>query len=249
MKQQRSQQQGQTAQGETSLMDNLMNFGSNEMRQQLMESGQNGLVNGLNALNNARATAGSYLDKGTSMLGDAAGWASDALFGADTKVGTVELHAYIDVPNLTYEDLAVDGNVGHTWIEYKPLDGGPTESWGFWPSGAYSADLMDSYVGGEVRHPDPHQGDSGATRKAEVTQDQRDSMQRYIDSKRAAKYSVFFYNCTDFGVEAYAAAGQSAPSSGSLGVDYPNALYEGIKKRNKRDGLDVAGDPVAPTTP
>lgn len=204
------------------------------------------LVSGVNAVNGMGATLSAYAGKAIDGVGAGLTSAGEFLGLVDEQesAGTLELHAMVEVPNLTYEALAVNGSVGHTWLEYTPADGSPGESWGFWPAGGYSADILDSYVAGEVRSPDPHLGDGGAVRKAEISAEQYDAMSKYIDGKKGAQYSVFFYNCTDFGVEGFGAAGQSAPASGSLGIDYPNALYDGIKKRNALDGLDVAGNPL-----
>ena len=205
---------------------------------------QEQMMDGVNAASGYGATLDAYADKGNSLLQDAMVSAGQ-IVGMEEEaepVGPLELHAYVDVADFSYEALAVDGTVGHTWLEYTPHSGGPTESWGFWPAGPYSADMMDSYVAGEVRHDDPHAGDGGAIRKADITAGQLDAMNTYIASKTGAQYSVYLYNCTDFGTEGFAAAGQVSPASGVLGIDYPNALYEGIQSRNGLDGLDAAGE-------
>lgn len=72
----------------------------------------------------------------------------------------------------------------------------------------------------------------------EITQPEVDAVISYAESKRGAKYSVYFFNCTTFGVEAVKAAGKSAPSGG-FGVMYPNALYDSIKKRQKKGEGDT----------
>lgn len=64
-------------------------------------------------------------------------------------------------------------------------------------------------------------------------------MIRYAESKRGAKYSVFFFNCTHFGVGAVKAAGKSAPSATMAGIAMPNALYEGIMARQKKGEGDT----------
>ena len=86
-----------------------------------------------------------------------------------------------------------------------------------------------------MRHPDTaHEGAEKASQTWSLTQAEVDSVIRYAESKRGAKYSVFFFNCTHFGVQAVAAAGKSAPSATMAGIAMPNALYEGIKARQKK---------------
>jgi hypothetical protein len=86
-----------------------------------------------------------------------------------------------------------------------------------------------------MRHPDrAHEGAEKGSQTWELTQAEVDAVIRYAESKRGAQYSVYFYNCTTFGVEAVAAAGKSAPSSGHAGIMYPNALYNGIKERQQK---------------
>ena len=112
---------------------------------------------------------------------------------------------------------------------------------GFWPdieNGIYySPNPFKSWVQGWMRHPDrAHEGSEKATQTWELTQAEVDAVIAYAESKKGAQYSVFFFNCTHFGVEAVKAAGKSAPSATKAGIAMPNALYDGIKKRNK-DGV------------
>ncbi len=97
----------------------------------------------------------------------------------------------------------------------------------------YSTNPFASYVPGQMLHPDiMHQ--PRATQIYDITRDQADQVINYAESKRGAQYSVFFYNCTTFAKEAVEAAGISPPDSSTLGICYPNALYDAIKKNQKK---------------
>ncbi len=177
--------------------------------------------------------------------------------GAVVPGGKVaKLHLYIDIDTMDFgiKDLQ-SGNVGHTWIalEYndpaavpatvhaahKPLletGGKYSDPMGFWPDTAngvyYSTNPLNSYVQGWMRHPDTaHQGMEKAVQTWDLTQAEVDAVIAYAESKRGAQYSVFFFNCTDFGKQAVSAAGKSPPAMGTAGICYPNAAYEGIKAR------------------
>jgi hypothetical protein len=187
---------------------------------------------------------------------DAAGPAAPV---ADPKAKIARLHLFADIEaaDLGIAELQ-NGSVGHTWIaiEYidpttvpdtvhaahKPLlktPGKYADPMGFWPDIAngvgYSTNLIKSYVAGWMRHPDrAHEGAEKAMQTWELTQAEVDAVIAYAESKRGAQYSVYFFNCTTFGVQAVAAAGKSAPSASTMGICYPNALYDGIKKRQEK---------------
>ena len=181
--------------------------------------------------------------------------------GTDPNAKVAKLHLYADIEakSMGIKELQ-NGSVGHTWIaleyidtaaipdsvpaEHKALlqNGGKyADPMGFWPDIAngigYSPNPFNSYVQGWMRHPDrAHEGSEKATQTWELTQAEVDAVIAYAESKKGAQYSVFFFNCTHFGVEAVKAAGKSAPSATKAGIAMPNALYDGIKKRNK-DGV------------
>ena len=179
----------------------------------------------------------------------------------DPKAKVAKLHLYVDVDvkHINVQALK-EGNVGHTWIALEYIDphqvpdtvehshrdllrtpGKYADPMGFWPdieNGIYySPNPFKSWVQGWMRHPDrAHEGSEKATQTWELTQAEVDAVIAYAESKKGAQYSVFFFNCTHFGVEAVKAAGKSAPSATKAGIAMPNALYDGIKKRNK-DGV------------
>ncbi len=180
----------------------------------------------------------------------------------NAKVAKLHLYADIEAKSMGIAELQ-NGSVGHTWIaleyidtaaipdsvpaEHKALlqNGGKyADPMGFWPDIAngigYSPNPFNSYVQGWMRHPDDaHQGAEKASQTWLLTQAEVDSVIRYAESKRGAQYSVFFFNCTHFGVGAVKAAGKSAPSATMAGIAMPNALYEGIKARQKKGEGDT----------
>ena len=189
--------------------------------------------------------------------------APDAKVGGD-KVARLHYLVDVDVKDLGLKDLK-EGRVGHTWISLEYDDpaavpasvpanhrgllnegGKYSDPMGFWPKfwvdeegnrrGGYSTNLFKSYVPGEVRHPDrAHEGAEKAVQTWHLTQPEVERVLAYAESKRDAKYSVFFYNCTTFGAEAVKAAGKSPPSSSTAGICFPNAAYDGIKKNQDKE--------------
>jgi hypothetical protein len=181
--------------------------------------------------------------------------------GGGAKVAKLHLFVDIEAPSIGIKELK-EGAVGHTWIaiEYDdpatvpatvnaahlPLlraGGKYSDPMGFWPdiqnNVFYSTNVFSSYVKGWMRHPDrAHEGAEKAMQTWDLTQAEVDAVIAYAESKRGAQYSVYFFNCTTFGVEAVQAAGKSAPSGGSL-VMYPNALYDSIKKRQEKGQGDT----------
>ncbi len=181
---------------------------------------------------------------------------------AAEKPARVHLLADLDVADLNKEALEA-GDVGHTWVALQWKDptavpdtiaanhksylqgaakGYPlADQFGFWPKNGYETEMYNkdeglkrSYVAGEMRHPDDtHEGDQKAQQSWDISEKQAQDVIKYAESKRGAKYSVFFYNCTTFGVEAIKAAGLSAPSGGYMGICYPNKLYDSIKARHQ----------------
>lgn len=196
--------------------------------------------------------------------GTAEGGGGEAHAAADPNAKVAKLHLYADIeaPSMGIAELK-NGRVGHTWIaleyidpasvpdsvpaEHKALlEGGGkyADPMGFWPNiwdgVGYSPNPFNSYVAGKMLHPDrEHEGAEKASQSWLLTQAEVDSVIRYAESKKGAKYSVFFFNCTHFGVEAVKAAGKSAPSATMAGIAMPNALYEGIKARQKKGEGDT----------
>ncbi|RME03282.1 MAG: hypothetical protein D6805_07080 [Planctomycetota bacterium] len=93
----------------------------------------------------------------------------------------------------------------------------------------YSTNPFKSYVKGQVLHPDRKHSPK-ASQSWDITEGEAMRVMEYAESKKNAKYSVFFFNCTTFAKEAVEAAGKKPPSSTTAGIAYPNALYEGILK-------------------
>ena len=66
----------------------------------------------------------------------------------------------------------------------------------------------------------------------------------YVNSKRGAQYSLYFFNCATFALQAAKAAGQSPPSGKMFGaICLPNAVYKGILDE------EMGGNSNAQTTP
>lgn len=116
---------------------------------------------------------------------------------------------------------------------------------------SYSPNPFDSYVKGQMVHPDQlHQGSVKATQSYDLTEAEAIKVMDYSASKVGADYSVYYYNCTTFAKEAVEAAGKSAPSSGYMGVCYPNRLYDSIKARHaaKKGTTTMHDAPGGPVT-
>lgn len=178
---------------------------------------------------------------------------------ANSDVDNVRLHLFTDIDE---KDLGLgdvlEGRVGHTWIslEYKdptkvpatvhpdhePLlrtGGKYSDPMGFWPAINeniyYSDNPFASWVKGWMRHPDrAHEGSEKATETWNIDDKAVPNVIRYAESKRTAKYSVFFYNCTTFAKEAIESTGHSTPSMKKWGFAMPNAVYDGIKERQEK---------------
>jgi hypothetical protein len=106
----------------------------------------------------------------------------------------------------------------------------------------FKTNPFNSYVPGRVEEPDDEHEAKGQLSYT-LTQKQVDALMGYVDSKRGAQYSLYFYNCTTFAVEAARAAGQPAPSGGLFaGICLPNALYSDILAEQ------LGGNPNATTT-
>ncbi|HVV83961.1 MAG TPA: hypothetical protein VHE35_12890 [Kofleriaceae bacterium] len=177
--------------------------------------------------------------------------------GGKGHVGKLHLFIDVDTKHLGLKDLK-EGNVGHAWVSLEYNDpaavpdsiesshrallhngGKYADPMGFWPAvneGVhYSTNPLHSYVKGWVRHPDrAHEGSEKASETWDITEADARAVIAHADSKKNAQYSVFFYNCTNFAKELVQAAGKSAPSMSTAGICFPNAAYDGIKKRNEQ---------------
>lgn len=175
----------------------------------------------------------------------------------DKPVAKLHLFADIEAPAIGIKEL-LGGEVGHTWIAIEYNDpatvpdtvpdshkallkngGRYSDPMGFWPDTQndvyYNPNPFNSYVQGWMRHPDrAHEGAEKAMQTWSLTQSEVDAVIAYAEGKRGAKYSVYFFNCTTFGVEAVQAAGKSAPSASLATIRMPNALYNGIKARQEK---------------
>ena len=126
---------------------------------------------------------------------------------------------------------------------------------GFWPDlegvhtpdgegVGYKQNPFKSYVQGHMRHPDRgHEGEEKATLTYSLTFKEAKKALEYADTKKAAQYSVYFYNCTTFAQKVVQAAGKSAPSVSKGGICLPDAAYDGILKHKAKDGetKDIKG--------
>ncbi|MGD1908340.1 MAG: DUF4157 domain-containing protein [Leptolyngbyaceae cyanobacterium] len=97
----------------------------------------------------------------------------------------------------------------------------------------YSTNPFDSYVPGQVLHPD-YMHDAKATQTYNLTRAEVDQVLQYADSKKSADYSVLYYNCTHFARGAVKAAGKPAPKAGHAGVCYPDKLFKSIESNFKK---------------
>lgn len=126
---------------------------------------------------------------------------------------------------------------------------------GFWPDlegvhtpdgegVGYKQNPFKSYVQGHMRHPDRgHEGSEKATLTYSLTYKQAQGAIAYAQTKKAAQYSVYFYNCTTFAQKMVSAAGKSAPSMSKGGIALPDAAYDGILKHKAKGGetKDIKG--------
>ena len=206
--------------------------------------------------------SGNKPEEGGPKPSEGGGDAGPVVDPASQKVAKLHLYADIEAQSMGIAELK-NGRVGHTWIALEYIDtakipdtvpgnhkalllngGKYADPMGFWPDIAngvyYSPNPFNSYVQGWMRHPDDaHQGQEKASQTWLLTQAEVDAVIAYAESKRGAQYSVFFYNCTHFGVGAVKAAGKSPPSSTMAGIAMPNALYDGIKARQKKGEGDT----------
>ncbi len=127
------------------------------------------------------------------------------------------------------------GNVGHTWVKMQD-DVGTRYSYGFWPQTGFDRSKPFNTVAGCVHHPDTAHDPPNATdyiaKEYTLTEPNYDRALGHAHSVCAARpgYNLFTYNCTTFAIDVAKAAGVTPPSSTTLAVHNPNALYEGVAK-------------------
>jgi hypothetical protein len=128
------------------------------------------------------------------------------------------------------------------------------DSMGFWPDldglhtedgegVGYKQNIFKSWVQGHMRNPDDaYEGSEKATMTYQVTTAQAQKALRYADSKVAAPYSVYHFNCSTFARDFVKAAGHSAPSMGA-GICLPDKAYDSIlgKAKKGKEGAEVKG--------
>jgi hypothetical protein len=136
---------------------------------------------------------------------------------------------------LIHRPPAYPGGVPHPELQLR-LDEGWTAGAGNSPDPAhqgFALNPFNSYVPGRVEEPDDAHHPL-VSQPYELTQSQVDSLLGYVDGRRHSRYSLCFYNCTTFASQAVQSTGHQPPSSSTLGVHYPNALYNGITRPRRR---------------
>ncbi len=137
----------------------------------------------------------------------------------------------------------ISGNVGHTWV--KLIDfAGLKYSYGFWPQEYFKSYAPFLSVDGCVHHPDTEHEPPDATEYSEIEYKlTEEGFWRGLNyaqrvCKTAPSYNLLSYNCTTFAINVAKEAGASPPSSTTLAIHNPNALFEGVEeeqaKRKKR---------------
>ncbi len=158
--------------------------------------------------------------------------------------------------SLEYNDpLKVPSTVPGQHREFLRNGGKYADSMGFWPDleglhtengegVGYASNYLKSYVQGHMRNPDEaHQGMEKATMSYPVTHNQMLKAIRYADSKAAAKYSVYHFNCTTFARDFVKAAGHSAPNMATAGICLPDKAYDAVlgMAQKGKEGAEVKG--------
>ncbi len=137
------------------------------------------------------------------------------------------------------------GNVGHTWVKLTD-NTGTKYSYGFWPQTFFNSKRPFSPVAGCVHHPDilhePPKAKNYIAIDYPLTEDKYLKALNYAQSICRTKpdYNLVTYNCTSFAIDVARAAEISPPSSTTLAIHNPNALYEGIKKKKEEGHTDVS---------
>jgi hypothetical protein len=135
----------------------------------------------------------------------------------------------------------------HTYPEQsqKMVDAGLTPGAGTSNDPAHAGFSKNPFkwVPGRVEEPDMAHQPKG-TIEYDLTQPQVDSLMSYIDTKRNAKYNLYSFNCTTFGIDAVKAAGKDAPSGSMMGICLPNALYKDMYEQSEAGDKSVTLAPL-----
>ena len=148
----------------------------------------------------------------------------------------------------------VSGNVGHTWVKLQD-NVGTKYSYGFWPQVGFSASNPFKSVTGCVHHPDTAHEPPAATDYLDIDYGLKHA--DYVNGlshaekvcKTAPAYNLASYNCTTFAIDVAKAAGISPPSSTTLAIHNPNALYEGIEEEAKKRAKAGSGSKGSKKSP
>jgi hypothetical protein len=125
------------------------------------------------------------------------------------------------------------GAVGHTWLKLWD-NTGTSFSYGMWPQTGFDPSHPFSSVKGCLHHPDvAHEPPKATDYKETSYKVTEENFQKALDyaqdkCKVDPDYNLMSYNCTTFAIEAAQAAGVTPPSSSTMGIHNPNALYDGI---------------------
>ena len=137
----------------------------------------------------------------------------------------------------------ISGDVGHTWVKLMN-NAGTKFSYGFWPQTGFKSFAPFLSVDGCVHHPDTAHEPPNATEYSDI--DYKLTHQNYLNGILFAQsvceappsYNLFTYNCTTFAINVAKAAGVSPPSSTTMAIDNPNALFEGIEEEQAKRGAE-----------
>lgn len=132
----------------------------------------------------------------------------------------------------------LSGNVGHTWVKLSD-DAGTHYSYGFWPQTGFNSKKPLSTVDGCVHHPDtahePPDAKNYLAMDYTLTNANYSKALDHAQSVCRARpgYNLASYNCTTFAIDVARAAQVSPPSSTTLAIHNPNALYEGMEEKRE----------------
>ena len=153
---------------------------------------------------------------------------------------TVSLYVAQPTPNTTstWSGPVSNPEVGHTFISIT--QGGTTRFFGFYPSIAISPFSNPPAAAGMYVNDQGHIYNVSIT--SNITSAQLNNMIGYINTMSVATYNLNTYNCTNFGIDAFANAGISIPKTsgswpgggganpGNLGQDLRNLNNSSVQK-------------------
>ena len=133
----------------------------------------------------------------------------------------------------------VSGDVGHTWVKFQ-TNGGEQYSFGMWPQTGFNPARPFTSVKGCIHHPDTLHDPPSAKEYLDidypVAKPNYDAalLKAQTICKASPDYNLVSNNCTSFAIEVVKAAGVTPPSSTTLAVHNPNALFEGIEEETAK---------------